>query len=89
MQPITPGDQRANARQCPAIPRGRALSARKNGPPILESFDELPEREKQEVASAILRRTLRFDLPPLTDDDLIAQADELFHELDARETSDE
>ena len=25
---------------------------------ILESFDELPEREKREVASAILRRTL-------------------------------
>jgi hypothetical protein len=25
---------------------------------ILESFDGLPEREKQEVASAILRRTL-------------------------------
>ncbi len=30
---------------------------------ILESFDELPEREKREVASAMLRRTLRFDLP--------------------------
>jgi hypothetical protein len=56
---------------------------------ILESFDELPEREKREVASAILRRTLRFDLPPLTDDDLVAQADELFRELDARESSDE
>ena len=56
---------------------------------ILESFDELPEREKREVASAILRRTLRFDLPPLTDDDLVAQADELFRALDAREASDE
>lgn len=56
---------------------------------ILESFDELPEREKREVASAILRRTLRFDLPPLTDDDLVAQADELFRELDASEASDE
>lgn len=30
----------------------------------LESYDELPEGEKREVASAILRRTLRFDLPP-------------------------
>lgn len=56
---------------------------------ILKSFDELPEREKQEVASAILRRTLRLDLPPLTDNDLVAQADELFRELDAREASDE
>jgi hypothetical protein len=56
---------------------------------VLESFDELPEREKREVASAILRRTLRFDLPPLTDEDLVAQADELFRELDAREAADE
>jgi hypothetical protein len=47
---------------------------------ILESFDELPEQEKREVASAILWRTLRFDLPPLTDHDLVAQADELFRE---------
>lgn len=56
---------------------------------ILELFDELPEGQKQEVASAILRRTLRLDLPPLTDDDLVAQADELFRKLDAREAADE
>ena len=56
---------------------------------VLESFDELPEREKREVASAILRRTLRFDLSPLTDEDLLAQTDELFRELDAREAADE
>ena len=56
---------------------------------VLESFDELPEPEKREVASAILRRALRFDTPPLTDEDLVAQADELFRELDAREASDE
>jgi len=34
-------------------------------------------------------RTLRFDAPPLSDDDFLAQADELFLELDAREASDE
>jgi hypothetical protein len=56
---------------------------------VLESFDELPEPEKREVASAILRRALRFDTPPLTDEDLVAQADELFRELDTREASDE
>jgi hypothetical protein len=56
---------------------------------ILESFDELPEPEKREVASAILRRTLRFDTPPLTEEDLVAEADELFRELDTREASDE
>ena len=56
---------------------------------VLESFDELPEPEKREVASAILRRALRFDTPPLTDEDLVAQADELFRDLDTREASDE
>jgi hypothetical protein len=56
---------------------------------ILESFDELPETEKREVATAILRRTLWFDTPPLTEEDLVAEADELFRELDTREASDE
>ena len=56
---------------------------------ILESFDELPETEKREVATAILRRALRFDTPPLTDEDLVAQADDLFRELDTREASNE
>jgi hypothetical protein len=56
---------------------------------ILESFDELPETEKREVATAILRRALRFDAPPLTDEDFVAQADDLFRELDTREASDE
>ena len=60
-----------------------------SGKRILESFDELPETEKREVASAILRRALRFDTPPLTDEDLVAQTDELFRELDTREASDE
>ena len=44
---------------------------------ILESFDGLSETDKREVARAILRRALRFDIPPLTDDDLVAQVDEL------------
>ena len=54
---------------------------------ILESFEGLPDLEKREVASVILRRTLRFDAPPLLDEDLVAQADELFRELDAEEAS--
>ena len=55
---------------------------------ILESFDELPDAEQQEVARAILRRALRLDLPPLTDDDLVSQAEDLFLDLDKREASD-
>jgi hypothetical protein len=56
---------------------------------ILESFDQLPEGEKREVASAILRRTLRFESLPLTDEEFVAQADDLFRELDAREAPDD
>jgi hypothetical protein len=56
---------------------------------ILDSFDELPDTEKREVARAILRRALRFDTPPLSEEDLVAQADELFRDLDSRETSDQ
>jgi hypothetical protein len=55
---------------------------------ILESFDELPEVKKQEVALAILRRTLRSDSLPLSDDDLVIQAEEIFLDLDKREASD-
>ena len=49
---------------------------------ILESFDKLPETEKREVASAILRLALRFDTSPLSDEDLKSQVDELFCEFD-------
>jgi len=59
------------------------------GKNILESFDRLPEAEKREVASAILRRALRFESLPLTDEEFVAQADEIFRELDARELPDD
>ena len=55
---------------------------------ILHSFDQLPEDEKQEVASEILRRTINFDLPPLSDEELVLSAEELFSELDRREAED-
>ena len=53
---------------------------------ILNSFEHLSEDEKKELASEIMRRTAKFDLPPLTDEDLIRYADELFLELDQRES---
>lgn len=52
---------------------------------ILESFDHLAEDEKREVASEILRRTIELELPPLTDDELVLNAEALFLELDQRE----
>lgn len=56
---------------------------------ILDSFDQLPEAEKRELASEILRRAVKFDLPPLTDEELVLNAEELFLELDRRESPHE
>ena len=56
---------------------------------ILDSFDHLPEAEKRELASEIIRRTVGFDLPSLTDEDLVLNAEGLFLELDQRESANE
>jgi hypothetical protein len=55
---------------------------------LLESFDRLSEAEKREVASQIFRRSVRFDLPQLTDDDLVMNAEQIFLDLDRRESED-
>jgi hypothetical protein len=52
---------------------------------LLESFDALPETVKFEVAFEILRRTKDFVFPLLTDDELMANAESTFLELDRRE----
>lgn len=52
---------------------------------ILESFDVLPEMEKQELAAEILRRSQWLDMPALTDEQLVGAAEETFLELDHRE----
>jgi hypothetical protein len=56
---------------------------------ILDSFDHLSEAEKRELASEIIRRTVKFDLPPLTDEELVMNAEALFLELDNRESANE
>ncbi len=53
---------------------------------ILKSFDQLPEAEKLQLAYEIIRRTVRLDLPNLTDEELILNAEEIFLELDKRES---
>ena len=55
---------------------------------ILKSFDLLSEEEKKQVASEIIRRSLSFDLPPLSDKELVLSAEELFLELDRQESKD-
>lgn len=53
---------------------------------ILNTFELLSENDKKDLASEILRRTVKFDFPPLTDEDLIQSAEKLFLDLDRRES---
>ncbi|AMW30604.1 MULTISPECIES: hypothetical protein [Arthrospira] len=52
---------------------------------ILKNFDELPKTEQQAIAAEILKRVINFDVPPLTDEDLVLNAEELFLALDEQE----
>ena len=56
---------------------------------ILTTFDALPNAEQVEIALEILRRLVNFDFPPLTDEDLVLNAEELFLALDQQEADDE
>ena len=49
---------------------------------LLNSFEKLPEAQKRELASEIIKRSLAFDLPQLSDDSLLFAADQVFLQLD-------
>ena len=55
---------------------------------ILESFNQLPEPEKLEIATEIIKRVVMLDFPPLTDEALTEVADALFVEHDEMEAND-
>ena len=55
---------------------------------MLYSFDLLAKVDKREVASEILHRTLMLDVPPLSDEQIVNSADELFLQLDRSEAAD-
>ena len=55
---------------------------------LLDSFDLLSAAEKQIVLCELLRRVRDFDLPPLSDEELMANAEALFLDLDRREATD-
>jgi len=50
---------------------------------IIESFDALSDAEKREVIAVLLRKTAT--LKPMTDDELLAAADQVFLDLDRHE----
>lgn len=53
---------------------------------LLKSFEQLPEAEKRELASEIIKRSLRLDLPELSDETLLLTADQTFLQLDKEES---
>ncbi|OFV94954.1 MAG: hypothetical protein A3H28_12985 [Acidobacteria bacterium RIFCSPLOWO2_02_FULL_61_28] len=53
---------------------------------LLESFERLPDEAKREAALEILRRSVHLNLPPLEDEALVEAADNIFLELDQRES---
>ncbi len=55
---------------------------------ILESFNQLPEVEKHELASEIIRSVVMLNFPPLTDEALAEVADALFIEHEEMEAND-
>lgn len=54
---------------------------------ILKNFDNLPNTEQQAIAIEILKRVIDFDVLPLTDEDLVLNAEELFLALDEQEAN--
>jgi len=53
---------------------------------ILQSFEALPETDKRDLASEIVRRTLKSGQPAVSDEDLVSIAEETFLELDREES---
>ena len=55
---------------------------------LLETFDALTEAEKYEAAAQVLRRVVEGESGDIPEDALVATAEELFLDLDAREAAD-
>ena len=52
---------------------------------LLKTFDDLPDTEQQAIAVEIFKRVINFDVPPLTDEDLVLNTEEIFLALDEEE----
>lgn len=52
---------------------------------LLNTFDRLTDSERLELVLEILKRTIDLDFPPLSDEDLVLNAEALFLELDEEE----
>ena len=54
---------------------------------LLNTFDRLTDSERLVLVMEILKRTIYLDFPPLSDEDLALNAEELFLDLDAQEAT--
>ncbi len=59
------------------------------GQAVLKDFDRLPDTEQVEIGVEILKRLVNIDFPPLTDEDLVLNAEAVFLSLDEQEADDE
>ncbi|MFN6568584.1 hypothetical protein [Dendronalium sp. ChiSLP03b] len=56
---------------------------------LLKTFDRLTDSERLEFTSEILKRVIHLDFPPLSNEDLVLNAEGLFLELGQRESAHE
>jgi hypothetical protein len=54
---------------------------------FLTTFDRLPESKRLDVAVEILRRVVQLEFPPLSEEDLVLNAEKLLLELDWQASS--
>jgi Fe2+ or Zn2+ uptake regulation protein len=54
---------------------------------VLRKFDQLKETEQQEAVYEILKRISKHETTPLTEEEMVLSAEELFLELDKREAA--
>jgi len=55
---------------------------------FLRSFESLPEADQRELAQEIIRRSLRLHAPPLSEEQFVSIAEDVFLELDRTEVDD-
>ncbi|MBW4675596.1 MAG: hypothetical protein KME52_16695 [Desmonostoc geniculatum HA4340-LM1] len=54
---------------------------------LLSTFDRLSESERLEIVLEILKRVTHLEFMPLSDEDLVWNAEEIFLELDKEESA--
>ena len=54
---------------------------------LLTTFDQMTDSEQLEVASKVLQRVIHWEFLPLSDEDLVLNAENIFLELDQQETA--